>query len=409
MSYRIAVLAVLLLLFGAGSAAPQDKHAPQESAPTLKRLRPRGEKKAADATGRQKPGAEVDEDEPVRIETSLVVCPVMVLDRQGRAVRGLTREDFLVTEDGRPQLIGTFTTGDDATVPRSIVLIMDYSGSMLPYIKTSVEAAKRLVDQLGPRDRMAVVTDDVKLLVDFTADKAELKSRLEKLKGKADSGDARRGWGSGHSLQYTALLATLREMFDEEDIRPVIIFQTDGDELNILRKSSVEEARPPKGGDAREPGLAEVFKTAERSRATVYSVIPGVRLIGLGPGEADAKLKTLGEQLARDPLLRRMSRGGPVPFEEFVNVRAGLYVQMQRTLFDLAKLTGGWADFLEDPSQADAVYTRILSDINKRYVLAYYPDDKAHDGKRRRVSIEVRGHPEYTVWGRKSYYAPDPE
>ncbi len=407
MSYRTLVLPVLLLLFGAAAAAPQDKPRPPESAPTLKRLRP-GREKKADA-GRQQADAEGEEEDPVRIETSLVVCPVMVFDRQGRAVQGLGREDFAVTEEGRPQVVGTLTPGDDVSVPRSIVLVMDYSGSMRPFMKTSVEAAKRLVDQLGPRDRMAVVTDDVKLLVEFTADKAELKSKLETLKGKAEHHDAMSGWGTGHSLQYTALLATLREMFDDEDVRPVIIFQTDGDELAILRKSSDADERPPRGLPAREPTLAEIFKAAERSRATIYSVIPGVRLIGLAPGEAEVKLKTLGEQLSREPFARNLPRTGPMSLEEFVNVRAGQYIQMQRALFELAKLTGGWADFLEDPSQADAVYSRILSDINKRYVLAYYPDNKAHDGKRRRVSIEVRGHPEYTVWGRKSYYAPGQE
>ena len=41
-----------------------------------------------------------------------------------------------------------------------------------------------------------------------------------------------------------------------------------------------------------------------------------------------------------------------------------------------------------------------------RYVVGFYPANKERDGKRRRVQVEVRGHPEYTVWGRKSYYAP---
>lgn len=51
-------------------------------------------------------------------------------------------------------------------VPRTIVLIIDYSGSQLPFIKNSVAAAKVLVDKLGPKDLMAIVTDDVELLLD---------------------------------------------------------------------------------------------------------------------------------------------------------------------------------------------------------------------------------------------------
>jgi hypothetical protein len=50
-----------------------------------------------------------------------------------------------------------------------------------------------------------------------------------------------------------------------------------------------------------------------------------------------------------------------------------------------------------------------LSDINRRNVIGYYSTNKEHDGKRRKVNVEVRGHPEYTVMGRKSYLAPEPD
>jgi hypothetical protein len=51
------------------------------------------------------------------------------------------------------------------------------------------------------------------------------------------------------------------------------------------------------------------------------------------------------------------------------------------------------------------VYARILADINRRYVIGYYPSNKELDGKLREVRVEVRGHPEYAVQGRRSYYA----
>ena len=78
-------------------------------------------------------------------------------------------------------------------------------------------------------------------------------------------------------------------------------------------------------------------------------------------------------------------------------------------LAGLAKFTGGWADYLETPEQANDVYTRILSGINSRYIIGYYPTNEARDGKRRVVKIEVRDHPEYIIWGRKTYIAPGPE
>jgi hypothetical protein len=101
------------------------------------------------------------------------------------------------------------------------VLVIDYSGSQFPYIKNSVDAAAVLVDKLGPRDRMAIVTDDVEMLVDFTNDKRELKKKLNTLLEKSKGNDGFLGVGGtrqqfGKSAQYSALMATLKEAFDEK-------------------------------------------------------------------------------------------------------------------------------------------------------------------------------------------------
>jgi hypothetical protein len=61
---------------------------------------------------------------------------------------------------------------------------------------------------------------------------------------------------------------------------------------------------------------------------------------------------------------------------------------------------------LSSPSQAQGIYARILSDISQRYIVGYYPTNKERDGKRRKIDFEVKGHPEYTILGRRSYYAP---
>jgi len=261
---------------------------------------------------------------------------------------------------------------------------------------------------------MAIVTDDVELLADFTADKALLTEKLEELKRRAT--DERPGGRRyGRSRQYSALMATLREMFDEEDTRPIVIFQTDGDELAALHDSPVP-AFPPPGvtpeafkaalaASQREFSITDVFREAERSRATVYTVIPGVRFIGLKPGEEREKAGALRRELEKE------SRPGStyVPARErWLAETIRRTPQQQLALYGLSKLTGGWTNFLEEPSQAAGIYADIFSDIGRRYVVGFYPTNKARDGGRRRVSIEVRGHPEYTVWGRKSYYAPEP-
>jgi len=93
---------------------------------------------------------------------------------------------------------------------------------------------------------------------------------------------------------------------------------------------------------------------------------------------------------------------------ELLQARLDQELKVQRALVDLAKLTGGWAEFLETKTQTTDVYNRILADINQRYVIGYYPTNKVRDGKRRRIAIEVKGHPDYVITSRKSYYAPEP-
>src|SRR6185369_1903866 len=121
------------------------------------------------------------DDDVIRIETSLVTSDVLVTDRQGRPIRNLAATDFEVSEDNVPQQVGHFVLGNNTSLPRSIVLIIDYSRSQFPYIADSIEAAKIFVDKLGPYDRMAIVTDDIELLVGFTNDKRELKKGLDSL------------------------------------------------------------------------------------------------------------------------------------------------------------------------------------------------------------------------------------
>ena len=387
---------------GAESKAPTSI----EDAPRLKEfgssLHPNGNKTDKQAHEKNR---RTDEEDVVRVDTDLVICDPLVVDSKGRPISGLVKDDFIVTEDNQPQVVGSLSLGNSESVPRSIVLILDYSGSQLPYIITSVDAAKTLVDKLNPRDRMALVTDDVKLLVDFTSDKGRLKTKLDSLKARA-----MRGW-LGRSKQYDALMATLNELFSKEDQRPIIIFQTDGDQLEDLyateRPALLQSYVPLKRYT-----FDDLLASAERNGATVYSIIPGVSFLGLSPAELLKQAKADWENRQKaDAELRRLNNipnktSYPTMSDEGLIRYAEHWTRLHLALTGLAKVTGGWADFLEQPEQANELYTHVLDDINKRYVIAYYPTNRTRDGKRRRVSIEVRGHPEYIVVGRKTYFAP---
>ena len=384
-----------------------------------------------------------DED-VIRIETSLVTSDVLVTDRQGRPIRDLKPTDFTVSEDGVAQQIGHFVLGDNVNLSRSIVLVIDYSRSQFPYIADSIAAAGVLVDKLGPNDRMAIVTDDVELLVDFTNDKQALKKGLETLLERNRGAKGFLGVGGkrprfGRSAQFSALMATLSEAFDDEDQNPVIVFQTDGDEIEFLRNSlivhevparvppellrelqeEVEQKRKLQQSLVTEFSLDDVYRAAEKSRATIYSIIPRTRLLDLTQDEQIKRLAAEDErslatwaesssEKARNNFKVLQEQRRKKLTSEVLQARIDQELKIQRALVDLAKLSGGWAEFLETKAQTATIYNRILADLNLRYIIGYYPTNRAHDGKRRQINIEVRGHPEYIITSRKSYYAPAP-
>ena len=361
---------------------------------------------------------QTNDDDVIKIDTLLVAADLLVLDKQGNIVRGLAANDFRITEDGVPQQVGHFLLGDTSGISRSIVLIIDYSGSQFPYIQNSVAAAKVLVDGLKQTDQMAIVTDDVQMLIDFTNDKRELKKKLDTLVQKSKGSDGFLGIGGtrrrfGNSAQYSALMATLKEAFNKEDQRPIIIFQTDGDEAMYLRNSIVEPTVPPgtplqllaraqdeveqrkklQRAGRTEFSLDDVYETVERSRATIYTIVPGAKLIGLTPQQlvqtrktedqraVDEMLPTLRKE-SREAFLQREEARKSLVTDEMIKARAEEDLKVQKALFEVAPLAGGWTDFLERPEQAQAIYSRILSDINQRYIIGYYPTTKLKDGKR---------------------------
>lgn len=432
-----AILSLTLLTVSFAQTPPRKKKEIKDFGSSLKRLKwnPQTSEAVELAPANSD---EVGEGDVIRIDTSLVTSELHVLDERGNNVTGLTADDFVITENGESQTVGHFVKGDNTSVPRSIVLIIDYSSSQWPFIKESIAGAKILVDKLGPRDLMAIVTDDVELLVDFTNDKDRLKSKLNSLldRVKPDGGFDVGNRRYGKSNQYSALMATLNEVFDNEDVRPIIIFQTDGDEALFLRNSTVQPSIPPeltgqelsdaqkeeerrrkeREKNLREFSLDDVYRAVEKSRATVYTVIPGHKLLGLSPDEQVVKLraaylKRLAQTRATtsprwQEIWKRIENQLKNSSATFEKHRAEYTYRLQSGLAAIGPLTGGWTEFLENPEQADGIYARIFSDINERYIVGYYPTNKARDGKRRKMEFQVKGHPEYQILGRRSYFAP---
>lgn len=424
LSITVTCSAALLSFASLAQSPPPQRPKLKDFGSSLDHLKRERPKRQSDSKkGDKKTGDELEEGDVIRTETNLVTSEIAVFDDRGNLVQNLSAEDLVVTEDGEPQKVIHFLRGDDVKVPRTIVLIIDYSGSQLPYIRRSIDAAKVLVDKLLPLDVMAIVTDDVDLLIDFTNDKEQLKQKLESLYQRTRSGRL------GRSIQYSALMATLNEAFTEEDLRPIIIFQTDGDQLVLLRDPIVGLEVPPDlpervkaemrqvtpWGTRVEFTLFDLYRTVERSRATVYTVIPGYRLLNKTHEEQIETMKKIHETV-----LSRQGKWSREDQEKY-NAMTDKYrifssanlafaakeqVITQQALHGVASRAGGWTEFLEKPEEADGIYNRILVDINHRYIVGYYPTNKAHDGSKRKIKFAVKDHPEYHVVGRNYYFSP---
>ena len=118
-----------------------------------------------------------------RSGVDLVKVTVTVRDAEGRLVGDLTRDDFEILEDGRPQRITQFDRG---RVPVSLGVILDVSQSMLGQRMDDARAALRrfLVDLLEPNDEvfLMVFNHDPKLEAPWTRGPSRLRGRLDRVR-----------------------------------------------------------------------------------------------------------------------------------------------------------------------------------------------------------------------------------
>lgn len=114
-----------------------------------------------------------------RSNTDLINVTVTVTDEHGRFVPGLNRDDFVVYEDGRPQVVQQF---DSERVPVSLGIALDTSGSMAGEKIQAAEAAlnRFLFDLLGKQDQVFLYRFDSRpeLIQGWTGDRAAVSRAL---------------------------------------------------------------------------------------------------------------------------------------------------------------------------------------------------------------------------------------
>ena len=147
-----------------------------------------------------------------------VVLNATVLDDHGRLVNGLSKDDFHVFEDGKPQAI---TSIQEQDVPVSIGLLIDNSGSMRTKRQAVNEAALDMVRASNREDETFVVNfaDEAYIDQDFTSDINRLRDGLSHIDSK------------GGTALYDAVIASADYMSkNAKKAKEVLLIITDGED-----------------------------------------------------------------------------------------------------------------------------------------------------------------------------------
>ncbi|HXF06586.1 MAG TPA: VWA domain-containing protein [Blastocatellia bacterium] len=299
------------------------------------------------------------DDSVVTLETSEVIVPVTVRDRYGRIIRGLSRYDFTIYEDGVRQEITDFSV---ATLPVYIVMLIDVSGSVATEINDIRLSALALIHALGPNDKVSIIrfNDKVEQVLDWETDKLRLQRALMQLPAV------------GNTALYKALALAAEKLRPVEGRRAIILF-TDGIDTY-------------EGKDQRT--FAEAFEAVRRADALVYVI---------------SKTKALREYLRghRSPLIfRPLDPSGP-----YYRLYLQALDQAEEMLIELAEKTGGRIYFPLEQSDLRDVYGQIAEELGTQYILRYVPKDTTRDGRYRRIRVMV-SNPAYIASAREGYYAP---
>jgi len=130
------------------------------------------------------PGPLAAQDLTLRVDVRLVSVFVNVADQNGGIVAGLSRDDFVLTEDGRPQQIAVFERQTE--LPLNLTLAIDTSGSVRKDLSEEQDAARRFAHALlRPQDQMSIIqfATDVRVLTPFTSKLSQVDRGLSQLHG----------------------------------------------------------------------------------------------------------------------------------------------------------------------------------------------------------------------------------
>jgi len=288
----------------------------------------------------------------IAVEVKTVSVLATVRDRHGKIVPDLAKDDFLLVEDGRPQVINYFAREKD--LPLRLGLLVDTSLSQRRVLDQERSASYAFLDNLlrADKDVAAVVNfdRDVTLLQDFTSSRPKLQTALQQLEtprmdtqgvrgpNSRGTGGGRRGGGT---LLYDAVYLASDELMNKQKGRKALIILSDG-----VDHGSKET-------------LAEAIETAQRADTIVYSILFSDEAAyshygghGMGP---------YGGHGGRYPPQQERPDG-------------------KKILEQLSKQTGGRLFEVSKKEPVDKIYADIEEELRNQYSLGYTPEKNLQPG-----------------------------
>jgi Mg-chelatase subunit ChlD len=367
---------------------------------------------------------EISAGDIVRVDTTLVSLPVSVMDRDGKYIPNLGKEDFRVWEDGVEQRVAYFASTEK---PFTVALLIDTSGSTRFKLDEIQDAAISFVEQLRADDRVMVVSfsDKIRILAQPTSDRNTLRNAIRQTEP-----------GSGTRL-YDAVDQVINEQLNRVEGRKAIVLFTDGVDTTSKHasyESTVRDAEeldaliypveydtfsdmggsswPGSGGSRRGGGGSGGGYPGGNGGG---GILDGILSIILGGGSNGGGSNgggnypgsgggNQGRRGGRNGGGRNGGggNGGGInwPGGGSGNSR-GEYERADQYLHDLARVSGARL-YNAEQQNLDAAFRSVAEELRRQYSLGYYPKNAPRPGERRDIKVRVN-RPELVVRTRDSY------
>ena len=368
--------------------------------------------------------AQTQSDDVVRITTNLVQIDVVVT-KNGKPIKDLKAEDFEIFEDGRPQVITSFTyvpnvpnkadsgpgttsskdpnTPADPNAPspasteiprRRIAFVVDDFGLSAQSITDVRRQLRKFIDtRLNPNDEIAIIRTSRarRERSRFTNDRSVIDQALDQVKWNQCSragvkalarvgSNAPVGCGAAaFEESISSLRAIVTALGQVPGRKSMIVFSDDmplREEEKIVRGGSVLQVDDAKGDEAQNfhAGLRRVAELAIRSSVVIYGVdAGGLQVTSMTAADSTARPKISG------------SEGNGI-FGKQLRDKSKM-IQMRRDGASMiAKETGGF--LVHD--QNDFQFDKILDEQGGYYLIGYRPSTETFDKKFHKLKARVK-------------------